>query len=461
MKVTRKLAEYLKQLEFEQLKPAVVEKTKELILDAVACGIGGSRTPIGKTVLQFARKIGGFPDSQVLGSDFRCACNMAAFANASSINALDYDDTGKAGHPGSSIISAVLALGEKIGASGPSIIVACVAGYEAATRVARAIEPSWERYQQVHGIGTAHTFGSMAACAKILKLDLDQMLNAFGIAGASAPVPHAGKFGWTDKSIHYVKDNVAWPAEAGLRAALLAELGYEGSESILDGDRGFWVMAASDRCDFTRLTDFSDYEIMHVSLKPYPCCRWIHTTLDALDEIQKSHSLTPADIAAVNVYSNSPLSKFFGKLNPRTFVDVEFSVPYAVSLKLQNVPHSKWHERQIWQAEDILALAAKVFVQLDESYQKLYLKLGRASSRIPSRVEITLKNGEILKAYCDLAWGAPQKPMNGIERLAKVRDLMTATFLPSVQEEIITSINQLDNIDDICHLVRLFSLDSQ
>ncbi|MEJ2170656.1 MAG: hypothetical protein P8X90_34620, partial [Desulfobacterales bacterium] len=156
--------------------------------------------------------------------------------------------------------------------------------------------------------------------------------------------------------------------------------------------------------------------------------------------------------------SNKPLSEFFGKISPRTFVDVEFSVPCAVALKLHDVPHSQWHVRQRWQDPDISALAAKVTVQLDESYQKLYLQLGRASSRIPSRVEITLKNGKLLKAYCDLAWGSPQKPMNGMERLAKVRDLMAESLSPSAQEEIITSVNQLDRIDDVGRVMRLLPL---
>ncbi|UCF94392.1 MAG: MmgE/PrpD family protein [Desulfobacterales bacterium] len=455
MSATRQLAEYVTGMEFARLPRAVVAKCKELLLDAVACGIGGSRTPIGRIVTDFAREIGGFPDARVLGSDLRCACTAAAYANASSINALDYDDTGRAGHPGSSIIAAALALGEKIAADGPALILACVAGYETATRVARAIEPTWERYQQVHGIGTAHTFGSMAACTKLLNLNLEQTLNAFGIAGASAPVAHAGKFGWTDKSIPHVKDNVAWPAEAGLRAAWLAQKGYEGSESILDGERGFWVMAGSDRCDFARLTDVAAYEIVDVSLKPYPCCRWIHTTLDALGEIQKDHSFEPADITAVNVYSNQPLADFFGKTIPRTFVDVEFSVPCAVALKLHKVPYSQWHEPRRWQSPDILALAAKVAVHLDPSYQDLYLALDRGSSRIPSRVEITLKGGQRPSAYADVARGSPQKPMSDAARIAKVRDLMEATVSSAILEEFIRQIEHAEGIHDIRQVLSL------
>ena len=374
---------------------------------------------------------------------------MVAYTNASAMNAQDYDDTGKGGHPGSSIVSSALALGEKLAGDGQTIILACVTGYEIGTRVARAIEPSWERYRQIHGIGTAQTFGSMAACAKLLKLDLEATLNAFGVAGATAPVAHAGKFGWTDKSIAYIKDNVAWPAEAGLRAALLAQAGYEGSESILDGDRGYWVMAGSDRCDFEQLTDFSRYEIMNISLKPYPCCRWIHTTLDALGELVAENHFQSTDIERIDVFSTQSLAEHFGRKNPRTFVDAQFSIPCALSLKLHGIPHSVWYRPENWQNPKVLDLASRVGVSIEDEYQDLYLKLGRASSRIPARIEVTLNAGNKLVRYCDLASGSPEKPITLQARRAKILDLTKDRLRPDSQNKLIRQVENLDAIDDI------------
>ena len=449
MNATMTMARKVVELTYAELPSQVITKCKELILDSLACGIGGSQTPIGRAALALMRQMGGHPHAKVLGSDFRGPCGLAAYTNASAINALDYDDTGIGGHPGSSIISSALALGEKLAQDGPSIILACVTGYEIGTRVARAIEPSWERYRQIHGIGTAQTFGSMAACAKLLELDLAATLNAFGVAGATAPVAHAGKFGWTDKSIAYIKDNVAWPAEAGLRAALLAQLGYEGSESILDGDRGYWVMAGSDRCDFSLLTDFSGYEIMNISLKPYPCCRWIHTTLDALGELVAEHHFEPPEIERIEVFSTQSLADYFGRQDPRSFVDMEFSVPCALSLKLHGIPHSAWYRPENWRNPAVLELASRVSVALEDEYQDLYLKLGRASSRIPARIEVTIKGGGKLAGYCDLAAGCPQKPMVPQARRAKILDLTGERLTPESQNRLIQEVENLEGIDDI------------
>ncbi len=458
MSATRTMAEHLVGLTYDQLPAEVINKCKELILDALACGLGGSRTPLGRVVSDFARDLGGQAHSSVLGAGFKTACPAAAFANASSINALDYDDTGKGGHPGSSIIPAAAALGQRLGADGRSILLACVAGYEIGTRVAAAIEPTWERYQQIHGVGTAQTFGSTAACAKLLDLDVDQTLNAFGVAGASAPVAHAGKFGWRDKSIAFVKDNVAWPAEAGLRAALLAQKGYEGSESILDGETGYWVMAGSDQCNFELLADFSAFEILDVSLKPYPCCRWIHTALDVLVELVKEHQLAASDIERIEVYSIEPLAEFFGKTEPRTFIDVEFSIPCAVALKLFGVPHAQWFEPQNWKRPQVLDLAKKVSVILDEDYQDLYLKLNRHSARMPVRMEISLKGGRKLVGYADEASGSPLKPMSRAERIEKVTDLLAKSVVPQNQEAFIERVERLEEVADVNQVLELLDV---
>jgi len=449
MNATMTMAQKVVELTYAELPTAVITKCKELILDGLACGVGGSRTPIGQAALELARQMGGHPHSKVLGSDFRGPCGLVAYANASAMNAQDYDDTGRSGHPGASIISSALALGEKLGKDGQTIILACVTGYEIGTRVAAAIEPSWERYRQIHGIGTAQTFGSMAACAKLLGLDLAATLNAFGVAGATAPVAHAGKFGWADKSIAYIKDNVAWPAEAGMRAALLAQMGYEGSESILDGNQGYWVMAGSDRCDFGRLTDFSDYEIMNVSLKPYPCCRWIHTTLDALGELVAENQFEPTEIGRIEVFSTQPLADYFGRKDPRTFVDVEFSIPYALALKLHGIPHSVWYRPESWKKPEVLDLASRVSLLMEVEYQERYLELGRTSARIPARVEVTLKGGDKHVRYCDIASGSPEKPMDPQARRTKVLDLTGERLAPDSQNKLIREIENLDGADDI------------
>ena len=94
----------------------------------------------------------------------------------------------------------------------------------------------------MYGSGTVQTFGAAAAAARLLRLDAEATLGAFGLAGGFAPLPHEAKFGWDEERLSWIKDNVAWPAEARVRAARLAARGFRATRTILDGERGLWRM---------------------------------------------------------------------------------------------------------------------------------------------------------------------------------------------------------------------------
>ena len=316
--------------------------------------------------------------------------------------------------------------------------------------------PSVSRYAQIHGIGTPQTFGAVAAASKLLQLDRDQILNALGIAGATAPVAHAGKFGWTDKGISFVKDNAAVPAEIGLRAALLAQAGYQGSESILDGETGFWLMAGSDRCDFDQLQDFSRYRILEVSLKPYPCCRWLHTTLDVLRELRENRGFHAADVERVVVRSIPALAGQFQRRMPYNFIDVQFSVPLSVSLLLLDADLTSWWRLENHCRPEVLELAARVEVYSSDEFQSRFEALGRRSACIPARVEVILKNGARLDGYAEEASGLPSKPMSGQERLMKFNEL-TRPFLSQKRRDRlkkeIQSLNESSKINQLSDIM--------
>src|SRR5207247_5197930 len=212
----------------------VVGAVKRLVLDHLGCALGGSRTPLARAAADVAVADRG-SGATVIGTRRRAAPGPAAFANATAANALDYDDTGATGHPGATVIPAALALGEVRDRSGADVLAAVLAGYEVWSRIAGAIQPSWERRVRVYGNGVTQTFGAAVAGARLLGLDTEATLCALGLAGAFAPLPHDGKIGWEEGRISWVKDNVAWPAEGGVRAALLAERGFRATREVLDG----------------------------------------------------------------------------------------------------------------------------------------------------------------------------------------------------------------------------------
>ena len=449
MSMTEAVADFAVGLRYEAIPEAARSAARILTADHLACAVGGSRTPLARSVAAYVRLMGGTAICPVPGTDILTSPALAAFAGASFANALDYDDTGSRGHPGASIIPPVLALAEFFGLSGKAALTAIVVGYEVNDRVARATLPSPERYAAVHANGSIQALGVAAACGRLLELSREAMLNCIGIAGAMAPVPHAGKFGWEDKSIPSIKDNVALPAENGVRAALLAREGYEGSESILAGAGGFGAMLGSDRCDAEVMCDFSRFSIVDVCLKPYPCCRWIHPALDALSELMTTCAFGPAETEAVRVWTTPPVAARFGRRTARTFLDMEFSTPLALALRLHGVSRAEWFEERHWNSPAIRDVASRVTLEGDETLWRRFLELKRQSSRVPARLEVHLRDGRTLERLCDLASGSPEKPLSAEERRMKWLELLEPQQGRHGAESLLEAALRLDHLERV------------
>src|SRR5262249_12064255 len=159
--------------------------------------------------------------------------------------------------------------------SGADFLAAALAGYEVWIRIGAGTQPSWARRVEGYGSGTTQTFGAVVAAGRLLGLRARQMLSGVGPPGGFARRPHGAEFGWDEGQLSWVKDNVAWPAEAGVRAAQLAARGFPATHTILDGDRGHARMMGSDRNDPDRMVRElgTAWDVLALSLKPYPCCR--------------------------------------------------------------------------------------------------------------------------------------------------------------------------------------------
>ena len=177
------LSDYLGRLSFDKIPKSAIHAAKRLIIDSMGCTLGGTRLPQGRSVIDLFANLSGKEECTIAGSSKRIPCIHAGYVNSYLGNLLDFDDT-YFGHPGTTVIPPALALGEKLHLSGKDLIVGIIAGYEIGIRVADAIKPSRERLEKVWGLNTWQVFSSAAVSAKLLGLDREQMMNAFGLAGS-------------------------------------------------------------------------------------------------------------------------------------------------------------------------------------------------------------------------------------------------------------------------------------
>jgi 2-methylcitrate dehydratase PrpD len=188
---TKELAQYAVDVSYDAYPADTIDLAKIFILDNLGCMIGGTQTALGQSMLKTVGSMGGEPQASVIGTDLKIPTIQAALINGTTANALDFDETLHGlGHPSSTVIPAAFALGERAHVSGRDLITAVLVGFDVGNRIGRAIQPTYERLREVWNVGSWQTFGAVSAAAKILGLDLDQTLNAYGTAGATAPLPN-------------------------------------------------------------------------------------------------------------------------------------------------------------------------------------------------------------------------------------------------------------------------------
>jgi len=452
--VTKELANYAVKTKFEDYPRDVIDWAKLLILDNIGCMLGGCKTDLGKAIVTPIKNMGGAEEATLVGVGVKVPTIQAAFVNGTTANALDYDDT-DVGHAGSSIIPSALAMAEWKHASGKDLINGVVMGYEIGNRVGKATWPSYERCRNVWGLGTWQTFSSVAAAAKVLNLDLDRMLNAFGVAGATAPVPNIQKWGWDieERPIHWAKEPTGWPAWTGTTAAVLAANGFVGNRYILDGDNGFWIMAGSDRCDFDEMTRGlgTEYEVHNVGIKPYPCCRWPHPALDCVRELKAEYDLNPEEIKEVVIHSYSWMKRLEVQgYRPKDMVDAEFCARYTVAMVLMGYqPGPAWYTEENLKSEDILNLSKKVRVELDPDINRVYWDKFQFSTR----VEIINQRGQKFEKFVEWPTGNPHNPLSMEQIEDKFRNQAAYSLRGEEIETAIQKIHDLENINDLTDLM--------
>src|ERR1041384_553872 len=195
----------------------------------------------------------------------------AAFVNGTAAHGEDFDDTFEGGpvHAGAVVVPAVLAVVEKFGVEGSSVLKGIAVGVEAMCRLS-LVAPT-----RVHKAGFHPTsvFGAMAAAAAAsatLGLDSPRIAHAFGIAGSMAGgiIEYLADGSWT-KRLH-----AGWAAQSGIRAALFARAGFVGPRSVFEGTHGlFNGFAHTTMGDYDALTgDFGTRWVRDtLAFKPYPC----------------------------------------------------------------------------------------------------------------------------------------------------------------------------------------------
>src|SRR3989440_3742870 len=296
----RRLARFVIGLRLDDVPWSVVTKAALLALDTLGCCLAAVRYDFGRAARATAERLGGNPESTVVGSTARVAAANAVLANATLAHGLDFDDTREDAivHTGSVAVTTSLAVGEARGASGTAALEAMVAGVETMCRVGLAV-PGKFHARHYHPTALAGAFGAAAVAGKLHGLTEDELVHAFGICGSQAGgiIEYLADGAWT-KRLH-----PGWAAHAGVVATLLAQSGFTGPETVFEGEHGFYPAVAGE--DDARRHDQllaglgQTWEVERLTFKPYPCGSIAPPYMDCALRLREETRLPPHQIAEV------------------------------------------------------------------------------------------------------------------------------------------------------------------
>lgn len=386
-------SEFAAGLTVPGLAPDVVEAAKTNIFDTIACATGGYPAEGVRDLAGLVADWGGKPEATIWCTDRRVPAPMAAWVNGMMSHARDFDDTHDAAvlHAGVSVVPAAVAAAEIApDATGADLVAGVVVGLELISRLGMAttvgIIESGYMYTSLFG-----HFAATAAAARVLRLDAGQTRNALGIAYSQA----AGNHQVTRDAALTKRVQPGFAAKTGLISVAMSRIGIRGAQQTFEGLDGLFRTYLHGRYDAARLRrglgttfDFAD-----LSYKPYPCCRFNHTAIDAALALRPRIG-DPSAIRTIRIGVNNQAYEAVCtppgmRRAPRTVVQAQFSIPYTVATALVTggVGLNDLSEPALARPE-ILALAARTECVVDESIEAAW---GRSIS--PARVEVETADG--------------------------------------------------------------------
>jgi len=426
------IAYYLAQLLQQIRSTRFLDKDRQVIrqhmLDALAAAFMGSRSKVFQDLTQLCPKTskgGGWPASGPIRVNALDAGMLWAFA----INASVFEDGSREGacHPAAAVISTVIALSE--GKSWEVIDKAAIAGYDVMVRLARGGNPEFTR-RGFHPTAITAPFGAAATASLLFGHNLLKTQNALCLAAlSSAGLMSSFRSGETQPL------QVAWSVRSGVAAAMMAGAGHSGYDHIIED--GFYpsYLGKTPEIPIDQPLE-NEYAFRGSYLKPYPGCRHVHPSIDALAEILKENRIQSSQIKKIRVRTYKiAVETETHTLNKRG--DAYFNIPYALAAKVV-LGRNDWDafDEKHFKDEQILRLMKKIEVDVDPKIESHY------PNQRGAMVEVDIGNGKTFYGEVSHPLGEPENPLPSSMTVEKFRQA-TGAFLSK------RSLDRIETILDV------------
>jgi 2-methylcitrate dehydratase PrpD len=444
------LSAFAHDLSLQDVPSNVIMRAKACMIDTLGVSVFGSQFPWSQSIKAYANAYGKGGRSQVFGSQgVRLHAPQAALANGAFAHAFEQDSLRKPGagvHPGATLFPAALAMAQERSASGASLLKAFIASCEVMFRIGAASKHSSEQLG-FHAPGLTGPFGAALASGLVMGLQKEQLCSALGIAGSLSGGLLAfskAKQGAEVKRLHLGR-----ACESGVLAASLAEQGFQGPETILEGRFGFLESFCAQRSPELLSQGLGqEWETLKICIKAYACHVTAHPAIESLLGLMAEHQLCADNIRHIRLEVGEKILSHHDIRAPKDIKQAQYSVPFCLSLALHhNVADPAIFSDQ-WVHDPRVLRTCQDLELLGFSDE---MKRGSWASRLT----LTLANGQILVREADSFVGSPEKALSS-EELKQRFELHTAKCNPSSVREWFEALMELESVESLTDLPDLY-----
>lgn len=332
--ISQRLSRWAASLEPEDLPPATVEKTRDILVDIVGLCIAARNEDYVEATKAAAES----GDQFIIGHPERVSPSSAALINGTAAHGEDFDDTFEGGpvHSGVVMVPALLAAAQTHGLANDRVVLGMATGAELLCRLALTL-PKGVHKAGFHPTAVLGVFGATLGICSACRASEEVTANALGIAGsmASGIIEYLGDGSWT-KRMH-----PGWAAQSALRACAMAQAGFIGPKAVFEGTHGVFNVFASSidpRPEQLFKELGARWVIDTIALKPYPCGSMIQPYIDCAIQLkQRGVSLEGLEAVVCKTAEGivhrlwEPLEL---KRRPPTAYAAKFSTPFGIALGL-------------------------------------------------------------------------------------------------------------------------------
>ncbi len=449
--LAHQLAAFACSLNFEDLSSNVVHEVKRRLIDSLGCALGAWNeepcTIARNVVSDFSAKNG----ATVFGTSHKAPPDWAAFANGCCIRYFDYNDTylsKEPAHP-SDNFSAVLAVGESVGATGREMITATAIAYEVQCRLCDAASiraRGWDH-------PTYGAFSTALACAKLMKLDPERTRHAINIAGVHCAAFRQARVG---ELSHWKGVAFANAARLGVYAAFLARAGMTGPAPIFEGAMGFekelGVSLGNVRDVFDKSKEAMPGEgpasmILKTSIKYWPAEYHSQSAIEAAlflrnqiqDLSQVKTMVIESHDASVDIIGSEP-----EKWRPQSRETADHSLPYitAVALIDGEVTDRQFAPERFTET-GIVSFLQGVKVERNDELSALY------AEAVANIVHVNLADGRTLTKRVDYPLGNAKNRLKDPELEGKFLNLAAPKIGKKAADRVLELSWKFDEAGDV------------